>query len=243
MTMTSVHDDILAQLEAALEYGFTDRRLLVESMTHRSFLNEAGDPGVRDNERLEFFGDAVLGFFISRELLMRFPDRREGELTRLRAALVDEESLARFAAAMGLGRYLRLGRGEERSGGREKRSILANAAEALLAALYLDGGSAPVERLLASYFTPLLDAAAGEAAVTDYKTELQEMTQARYGTTPRYELEGVEGPDHERRFAVAVAVGAERLGEGTGRSKKEAEQAAARMAVGRLLADSAEEKS
>lgn len=236
MTMTPAHDDILADLEAVLEYRFSDRRLLVEALTHRSFLNEAGDAGVRDNERLEFFGDAVLGFFISRELLARFPERREGELTRLRAALVDEESLARFAAALGLGRYLRLGRGEERSGGREKRSILANAGEALLAALYLDGGAEPVERLLLRYFAPLLESEGWGTAARDYKTELQELAQACYGTIPRYELEGVAGPDHERRFTVAVSVEGERLGEGSGRSKKEAEQVAARMAVGRLQA-------
>lgn len=234
--MTTANYDILDGLESAMDYRFSDRRLLIEALTHRSFLNEACDAEVRDNERLEFFGDAVLGFFISRELLARFPDSREGELTRLRATLVDKESLARFASALGLGRYLRVGRGEERSGGREKHSILADACEALLGALYLDGGEDPVKRLLLRHFAPLLETEAW-SVTRDYKTELQELAQARYGTTPRYELEVVAGPDHERHFTVAVMVGGQRLATGSGRSKKEAEQAAAEISLGQLLAE------
>lgn len=233
--MTTTNHDMMDELESALGYRFIDRCLLMEALTHRSFLNESCNAGVRDNERLEFFGDAVLGFFISRELLARFPELKEGELTRLRASLVDRESLARFASALRLGRYLRVGRGEERSGGREKRSILADACEALLGALYLDGGEAPVRRLLLGHFAPFLETE-GRGMTRDYKTELQELVQARYGATPSYEVAAAAGPDHERRFTVAVMVEGRRLSTGSGGSKKEAEQAAAEILLGQLLA-------
>lgn len=228
---------LLAELEASIDYTFKDRRLLYEALTHRSYLNEAADRALRDNERLEFFGDTVLDFFLSAFLMERLPESREGELTRVRSSLVDEESLAGIAVSLGLGKYLLLGRGEERSGGREKRSLLADAYEALLAAVYLDGGIRPARRLVRAHFSPLLADKGCTPGGKDYKTEFQELTQARLGQTPRYIVTGSEGPDHDRSFSVAAMVGDDIMGTGSGRSKKEAAQAAARAALLRFAED------
>ena len=228
--------DALAELEAAIDYRFMDRTLLEESLTHRSFTNEAADRGIRDNERLEFFGDAVLAFCVSRELLEHFPASREGELTRARAALVDERSLAAIADEIGLGRHLRLGRGEERTGGRTKRSLLANAFEALLAAVCLDGGIEAAQRLVQGRLVPHFHDIARRASGQDAKTEFQEFAQATRGTTPCYTLIEATGPDHARIFTVAVSLGAEEYGRGRGGSKKAAEQEAARHGLERLRA-------
>jgi len=225
---------MLGELESAIDYRFADRRLLLEALTHRSFINESGDRSVKDNERLEFFGDAAIDFFLSYQLLERFPDSREGELTRMRASLVDEESLARLAVQLDLGKYLWLGRGEEKSGGRGKKSILADAFEALVAAIYLDGGAVPVRRLVATHFAPLMERHAAGTVSRDYKTEFQELNQAFRGATPRYVLKETAGPDHDRLFTVEAFVDGECLGEGTGRTKKEAEQSAARAGLDRL---------
>ncbi|BDV42571.1 ribonuclease 3 [Geotalea uraniireducens] len=229
--------DNSAGLEAVIGYRFANRPLLDEALTHRSFANEARGQGVADNERLEFFGDAVLGFCVGKLLLDRYPGRREGVLARMKAALVGEELLAELAATIGLGRFLRLGRGEERSGGRERKSLLANAYEALLAAVYLDGGLEPVERLVREAFGPRLADVASGVAGRDFKTEFQEYVQTLYGAPPVYILTATDGPPHERRFTVKAFVGNEPVGEGQGRSKKEAEQAAARAGL-ELLATS-----
>jgi ribonuclease III len=232
--MDNDHNTMLDELESAIDYGFANRPLLLEALTHRSFVNESGDRSVKDNERLEFFGDAVIDFFLSDQLFERFPDSREGELTRMRASLVDEESLARLAVQLGLGKYLRLGRGEEKSGGRGKKSILADAYEALVAAVYLDGGAAPVRRLVETHFAPLMERNAAGTVCRDYKTEFQELVQSLRGATPRYLLKETAGPDHDRLFTVETFAGGECLGEGTGRTKKEAEQNAARAGLARL---------
>ncbi len=237
--MENSNNDMLDELEAVLAYSFTDRRLLREALTHRSFVNETGDKSVKDNERLEFFGDAVIDFFLSDQLIERFPDSREGELTRIRASLVDEESLAQLAGRIDLGRYLRLGRGEEKSGGRGKKSILADAYEALMAAVYLDGGAEPVKEIVHVHFAQLLEMHAAGIHSRDFKTEFQMLAQANLGATPRYVLKGTTGPDHERCFTVETYVDKECLGEGSGRSKKEAEQAAARQGYARLKANAA----
>jgi ribonuclease III len=226
--------DILTRLERVINYSFADRQLLAEALTHSSFLNESGDRTLHDNERLEFFGDAVIDFFLSRVLLDRFPDSREGDLTRIRASLVSEENLASLARRIGLGGYLRMGRGEEKSGGREKRSLLADAYEALLAAVYLDGGAFCVRDLVADHFGPLLAAAAAGSVARDCKTELQELIQSRYGTVPHYYHLPFEGPDHARIFTVQAYIGERCLGTGTGRSKKVAEQEAARAGLALL---------
>ena len=233
-TMDIHDDDVLVELESAINYRFSDRALLEEALTHRSFLNETGDHSIRDNERFEFFGDSVLDFFLSRELLEYFPASREGDLSRFRALLVGEENLCNLARRIGLGRFLRLGRGEEKSGGREKRSILADAYEALLAAVYLDGGPVPLENLVKSHFGPLLESIAVASTGRDCKTELQELVQSLYGNVPQYLHEKPEGPDHARIFSVQVFVGDDCIGTGSGRSKKEAEQEAARVGLERL---------
>ncbi len=225
----------LEELEAEIGHCFANRQLLEEALTHRSWVNERrGGEGKPDNERLEFLGDAVLGLLVGRMLFARFPQSREGVLARMKASLVGEETLAVLASARGLGRHLRLGKGEERSGGRERRSLLANTYEALLAAVYLDGGIDPAGLIVEKDFGPLLAATASGAKGRDFKTEFQEMIQTRVGTAPTYELIATDGPPHDRRFTVAAFAGGERVGEGSGRSKKEAEQAAAKLCLERF---------
>lgn len=223
--------DNSAELETVIGYRFANRALLCEALTHRSYANEARHSAVADNERLEFFGDAVLGFCVGKILLDRYPACREGVLARMKAALVGEDFLATLAASLGLGRFLRLGRGEERSGGRDRKSLLANAYEALLAAVYLDGGLEPVERLVREAFEPHLADVASGVAGRDFKTEFQELVQTLSGVPPVYSLAATDGPPHDRRFTVKVHVGGELVGEGQGRSKKEAEQSAARRGL------------
>jgi ribonuclease III len=231
--MDDMEADRLTELEARLGYRFRDRAFLEEALTHRTYVNEAG--GGKDNQRLEFFGDAVLDFLLSDLLLVQFPASREGELTRIRAALVDEPSLARVAVDLQLGSCLRLGRGEEKGGGRQKRSLLADAFEALLAAIYLDGGIEPARHLVKEHFAPHFTS--GELlSGRDFKTDLQERARLTRGELPRYQLKEVSGPDHDRRFTVEIYLGAELMGEGVGSTKKEAEQAAARAATALLKA-------
>ena len=237
-SMTIPVPDRVTSLETRIGYGFIDRRLLEEALTHRSYLNEAGGKGTPCNERLEFFGDAVLSLFVSKMLLELFPMDNEGKLSRLRASFIDEASLAALAESLDLGSALTLGRGEERSGGREKKSILADAFEALIGALYLDGGEAPAQHLVRTLFTPLMERFVAGESFRDHKTEFQELVQERYGSTPVYILVDTAGPPHDRRFTVEAHIGAEQLGRGVGRSKKEAEQAAAREALARLKAGS-----
>ncbi|MBX2810902.1 MAG: ribonuclease III [Myxococcales bacterium] len=221
------------RLMEALNYSFTRRTLYLEAITHRSFVNEVNggteqESGTSDNERFEFLGDAVLDLVVSTELMKRFPSAREGELSRMRASIVHEGALAQLARDIGLGAILRLGRGEQRSGGRERASLLADAFEAMVAAIYLDAGfHATTEVIL-----PLLDFTAGERlADTDPKTELQHRCQATLKLTPRYRLVASEGPEHEKRFVVEVVVEHDVLGQGTGRSKKQAEQNAAQSVL------------
>lgn len=223
-------DDLYAELEQIVGYRFRDSRLLQEALTHRSRANEVNGR-VADNQRMEFLGDSILGFLVGRELFLRHPDWKEGELSRLRSALVDEENLARLARTLGLGSFLSLGKGEEKSGGREKKSVLADAYEALVAAVYLDGGMQAVQRLVKQQFGQLLAGNDPAGLSRDYKTELQELTQSRLASVPRYELVEAAGPDHDRSYRVAVYAGDTVVGEGCGRSKKAAQQAAAREAL------------
>lgn len=227
----------LERLETAIGYRFSNRELLNEALTHRSFLNEAKGAPVRDNQRLEFFGDAVLGFLVSRRLMDLLPASCEGSLSRMRASLVDEDTLSSLAERIDLGDFLVMGRGEEKTGGRRKKSVLADAFEALVAAVYLDGGVDETGRLVERFFGPLLSEAVRGDEGRDYKTRLQVLAQAAYGVAPHYVVERVAGPDHERFYTVTARVGEEAFGGGTGRSKKEAEQAAAREALERLEQD------
>lgn len=222
------------ELESVLGYRFGNRDFLLEAVTHRSFVNESKGAELRDNQRLEFFGDAVLGLLVSRRLLERFPAMGEGDLSRLRASLVDEPALAAVADKIRLGTFLLLGRGEEKTGGRKKRSILADALEALVAAVYLDGGLAAAEQLVDALFGSSLDRIGIEVIDRDFKTRLQEVCHAVYGKAPYYVLEEVSGPDHERLFEMSVRINDECLGKGFGKSKKGAEQAAARKALEQL---------
>ncbi len=231
----SLSQDIqYAELELALDYRFKNRELLKEAVTHRSYCNESAAKAAKDNERLEFFGDAALDFFVSAILMQLYPDSREGELSRIRASLVEEAALARLAQRLDLGRYLRLGRGEEKSGGREKRSLLANTYEAVVAALYLDGGADPAGKLVARDISWLLEQRKIDAGERDYKTEFQEKAQAGYGTLPRYELKEVTGPSHQQHFVVTALIGSALFGEGSGSSKKAAEQAAAKIGLAKI---------
>ena len=232
--MESSTDNAVADLEKAIGFRFSNRMIIDEALTHRSYLNESGEQGLKDNERLEFFGDSVLSFCISLELLQRFPESREGDLTKARSFLVNEKTLARCAGEICLGKYLRMGKGEIKSGGRMKPSILADAYEALLAAMYLDGGITPVHRLVQQQFTALLSAGIVTGTGRDAKTEFQELVQSLSGSTPSYRVKEIAGPDHARIFTVTVFVGEQEFGEGQGPSKKEAEQEAAGKGLTRL---------
>jgi ribonuclease III len=220
----------LDELQTLLAYRFRDPDLLATALTHTSWINEAAAPGRVDNERLEFLGDAVLALVTSDLLMTRLPDAPEGELSRARAALVSEGGLGRAAAALDLGRFIWLGRGEEKTGGRSRPSILANALEALLGAVYLDGGLEAARAIAAQLFQSDLGDVRRYARL-DFKSRLQERAQALWQVAPVYEVVGVSGPDHDKRFEVSLAIAGQSWGRAGGRSKKEAEQAAAAAAL------------
>jgi ribonuclease-3 len=222
------------QVERQIGYMFRDRDLLITALTHKSFVNEHPDLGASDNERLEFLGDAVLDLIVSRFLLERFPGSSEGELSKLRATVVCEGALARLARRLGLGDCLRLGRGEELTGGRAKPSILANAYEAVLAAVFLDGGLEAATRVLSGELAETLDALQRGEGVVDHKTRLQELAQAELRVVPRYRLVSSTGPDHDKTFEVDLILADEVVARGTGKTKKEAEQRAAEVALRHL---------
>ena len=219
--------DPLAALGDRLGHSFGDPGLVRRALTHRSWCAE--HPGELSNERLEFLGDAVLGMVVAEHLYERFPERSEGELSKARASVVNADALAEAARAVGLGTGLRLGRGEDAVGGRAKTSILADAMEAVIGAVYLDGGLEPARRLVLERLASAIEVAAEGAGVTDYKTQLQELAARRFDQLPVYEVAD-EGPDHEKRFFASVRLGGVERGRGEGRSKKQAEQAAARAA-------------
>lgn len=215
-------------LEEKLGYTFHDPKLLENALTHSSCANESRGK-LSSNERLEFLGDSILGMVVADFLYRNHPDLPEGELTRTRAALVCEESLVEVASELGLGDYLRLGKGEEAGGGRQRPSIRADAVEAVLAAVYLDGGIGSARKIIQKYI--LSREVAGLSKPHDYKTALQELVQRESGQVLRYQLTGEEGPDHNKRFFVAVELNGKAIGSGNGRSKKEAEQMAAKAAI------------
>ena len=221
----------MQELEKQLNYVFRSRELLDEALNHSSYANEHRNAGVHSNERLEFLGDSVLGFVTAEFLFAKHPEMPEGDLTRIRAALVCEQSLHEVAQKLELGRYLKLGRGEESGGGRQRPSILADAVEAVFAAVYLDGG---IDAASALIHRVLLDTEKEEAAEErrrDYKTALQELVQRHPGSVLEYRLIGESGPDHCKVFEAEVCLNGQRVGAGAGRSKKEAEQAAAAAAL------------
>ena len=224
-------DERVAELERRLQETVGDPRLALTSLTHKSYVNEVGAGEAVDNERLEFLGDAVIDLAISHRLMERFPTLREGDLSKVRAAVVNEAGLARVARDLALGDLLLLGRGEERTGGREKESVLANTLEAVVAALYLDKGMDGIFRFVDRFFARAFEAATDGTLDRDYKTRVQELAQCALKLGPRYRVVDQSGPDHERIYTVELIIGEVAYARGSGRSKKDAEQAAAREAL------------
>ena len=222
----------MKELEKKLNYTFKNSELLKNALTHSSYANENRAEGISSNERLEFLGDSVLGFVTAKHLYSMQPTLSEGKMTRLRAELVCEQSLHGVALDLDLGRYLRMGHGEEKNGGRTRPSILADAVEAVIAAMFLDGGIAAPESFIERMILSPESIEAHHAA--DYKTELQELVQQKSGQVLTYAPTGKSGPDHAKVFSASVSLNGEVIGEGSGRTKKEAEQAAACQALKKL---------
>ena len=224
--------DTVKDFEKIINYKFKDIHILEKSLTHSSYSNEDKAYNKVNNERLEFLGDAVLSISVSRFIFDKFPDYPEGDLTKLRAQVVCEDTLSLVAGNLNLGKYLLLGKGEEASGGRERKSILADAVEAVIAAIYLDGGYMQAEKFVLDNLTRYIKLAVKGKIITDFKSFLQEYYQSKSQLCKiRYLVTKEEGPDHEKVFHVNVVVNKKVVGKGTGRNKKEAEQNAARDAL------------
>ena len=218
-------------LEKRLEYNFHQPSLLIQALTHKSYANENRLGMAGHNERLEFLGDTVLDFIISDFIMKLCPESPEGDLSKLRAVVVSEPNLFTVATRLGLGEYLLLGKGEEQTGGREKHSLLANAVEAIIAAVYLDAGLDEAYHFIRNNFEKDIKAMVAGGMVYDYKTELQEACQSRFGELPKYTVVNETGPDHQKIFEVEIEAEGRPLGKGSGKSKKEAEQHAAQVAL------------
>ena len=229
----ALHED-LNDLQVRLAYTFKDAELLARALTHRSFANEHVEAGLRDNERLEFLGDAVLGLVVGEGLMRTFDFLSEGELSKMRSILVAETSLAERFRKLGGKEYLRLGHGEARTGGGDKASIQANTYEAIVAAIYLDGGFEAARDFVRREFEAEFDRIFEKKIWTDSKTRLQELLQAMRGATPTYGVVAETGPDHDKTFEAVVLINDVEHGRGKGKSKKEAEQAAAMQALERI---------
>jgi ribonuclease-3 len=223
-------------IEQRLQYEFKNKSLLQEALRHSSYVNEIADSHLRDNERFEYLGDAVLNLIVGDILMRCYPDLKEGDLSRSRANLVNESQLAKTARSVNLGTYILLGKGEIQTEGREKSSILADTFEALTAAIYLDGGFEAAYKIIAKKFQPLIDQLEAFAPNCDYKSQLQERVQVGHGVIPDYSIIREEGPDHDKTFWVTLKV-VDIKTEGSGKSKKAAEQDAARKALKLLSKD------
>ena len=223
---------MLKDLEAEIGYHFHNISLLQNALTHSSYANERWHNSLLSNERLEFLGDSVLGMLVAEYLYQNFPDRPEGELTRMRADMVCEKTLASVAARINLGHHLMLGNGEEQGGGRSRDSILADAVESVIAASFLDGGMAAARSFIEKFI--LVEVPVRKMHNADYKTALQELIQQKKNQTLSYALVGESGPDHDKRFEVEVSLNGRVIGTGTGSSKKRAEQMAAQSALENL---------
>ena len=224
---------MIKDLESAIGYRFRNITLLQNALTHSSYANERWHDSLKSNERLEFLGDSILGMVVAEYLYKNFPDRPEGELTRMRADMVCEKSLASVAARIGLGQHLMLGNGEEQGGGRNRDSILADAVESVIAAAFLDGGMAAARQFIDQYI--LVEVPVTKLHNADYKTALQELVQQKKNQVLTYTLIGESGPDHDKRFEVEVKLNGEVVGVGSGSSKKRAEQDAAHSAIEALF--------
>ena len=227
---------MIKDLEEAIGYRFQNITLLQNALTHSSYANERWHNSLLSNERLEFLGDSVWGMVVAEHLYKQFPDRPEGELTKMRADMVCETSLAAIAEKIGLGQHLLLGHGEDRLGGRNRASILADAVESVIAASFLDGGMAAAEGFIRQFV--LTNVPVKRMQNTDYKTALQELVQQKKNQTLTYVLTGESGPDHDKVFCVDVLLNDQCVGSGTGSSKKRAEQAAAQSALQALYPES-----
>ena len=222
------------KLQERIRYQFGDRNVLLQALTHKSYGHEFFQEkpiALRDNERLEFLGDAILDVIISDLLLETFPHANEGQLSKMRAAIVNEKTLAQLARTIDLQEYIRLGKGESQTGGQDKPSILSSTLEALISAVYLDGGFNVVYQVVKHIFTPLFAQEQGLITLYDHKTQLQEIAQARWKVTPSYHLVEAHGPDHAKTFEIEVRMNGKTLAIAQGSSKKEAEQNAARAAI------------
>ncbi len=226
----------MESLEARLDYKFNNINLLKNALIHSSYANEVRG-NTHSNERLEFLGDSVLSVIVAEHIFNKFPDMPEGELTKLRASLVCEKSLCAFSRELCLGKYLLLGRGEDKNGGRERDSILADAFEAVLAAIYLDGGMQAAKKHIFNTVLRDLKLHTDEDSFKDYKTALQEIIQRNPEESVSYILVDETGPDHDKLFTVAVHLNSNIIGQGVGKSKKQAEQMAARQAL-KLMGES-----
>ncbi len=220
----------LSEFEQKIFYKFNEITILEEALSHSSFVNEQDDANIKDNERFEFLGDAVLNLVVGHILIQRYPDLNEGDLSRMRAGLVNESQLANIARAIDLGSFLRLGRGEIQTNGREKNSILADTFEAVIAAVYIDGGFDESFKMIEKHFSDLLNSIAASLNDHDYKSRVQELVQESHKIIPQYKVLQESGPDHDKTFNVQLDVREVRT-EGIGKSKKMAEQDAARKAL------------
>ena len=229
---------MIKDLETAIGYRFHNISLLQNALTHSSYANERWHNSLLSNERLEFLGDSILGMLVAQYLYSSFPDRPEGELTRMRADMVCEKTLAAVANRIGLGEHLLLGHGEEQGGGRSRESILADAVESVIAACFLDGGLEAALRFVQQFI--LVEVPVTKLHNADYKTALQELVQQKKNQVLAYALVGQSGPDHDKRFDVEVSLNGCVVGKGNGRSKKRAEQDAARAAIEKLFPNTAE---
>ena len=224
---------MLKDLESALGYRFRNITLLQNALAHSSYANERWHNSLKSNERLEFLGDSILGMVVAEYLYHKFPDRPEGELTRMRADMVCEKTLAAIAGRIDLGRHLLLGNGEEQGGGRSRDSILADAVESVIAASFLDGGMEAARKFIQQFV--LVEVPVTKLHNTDYKTSLQELVQQKKNQVLSYTLIAESGPDHDKRFEVEVKLNGKVVGAGSGSSKKRAEQDAARVAMESLF--------
>lgn len=236
MALTSEDKALIKRFEKKLGYKFKRREHLKRALTHKSYANERRLGAGENNERYEYLGDAVLELAISHLLMERFPEHPEGELSKLRAAVVNEGQLAEIAKEIGLGEFLYLGKGEDQTGGRDKPSLLSDAFEAVLGSVYLDRGFEKAFSVVSRHYENILVRAGGAGFVKDFKTKLQEVSQGRFRAVPRYRLVGAKGPDHHKLFEIHLYIKDDLWGIGHGASKKVAEQAAAKQALDKLEA-------
>lgn len=224
---------MIKDLEEEIGYHFKNISLLQNALTHSSYANERWHNSLLSNERLEFLGDSILGMLVAEYLFRNFPDRPEGELTRMRADMVCEKTLAGVAEKIHLGQHLLLGHGEEQGGGRSRESILADAVESVIAASFLDGGMEAALHFIKTFI--LVEVPVSQLHNMDYKTKLQELVQQKKNQVLSYKLVAETGPDHDKHFEVSVSLNGKEVGQGEGRSKKRAEQEAARLAIAKLF--------